>query len=433
MAHPDHFDANALLAYAVSNDREDELYESGCGSIRELHGLGQTQVGLWKLPSTRLFEDFCVDEVAGRLEHDYIRGTAVDLIRRGGGGCGGGGGEGGGGTDDDGDDEVTATGDGDGDGGAHYIVTLADGTEIYATSVVLALGPTGTPVIPAGIANVPNDKLVIPWRLMNEKLESHHKSVLVVGGGLTAVQAAQHCLRRGMRVILCSRRPLVERHFDLHECWFDKRRANGRVSDFYHRPASERLDSLRAVRGGGSVPPIYMDDLRRWRGGGTLEIVHGAEIEYVGSDGEDGGLRISLGPNSSSSSSSSSSGTTVVVDCVVLACGMRPDCSANPLVNKIMDRFPIDTVGGYPNVSVDLEWTTKNLYVVGAMASLNVGPDGGNVMGARRAANIVANALECKSWLRKEGVGALSNPFHLLTEDDDDDDSSCEDDDDESD
>ena len=255
MAHPDHFDANALLAYAVSNDREDELYESGCGSIRELHGLGQTQVGLWKLPSTRLFEDFCVDEVAGRLEHDYIRGTAVDLIRRGGGGCGGGGGEGGGGTDDDGDDEVTATGGGDGDGGAHYIVTLADGTEIYATSVVLALGPTGTPVIPAGIANVPNDKLVIPWRLMNEKLESHHKSVLVVGGGLTAVQAAQHCLRRGMRVILCSRRPLVERHFDLHECWFDKRRANGRVSDFYHRPASERLDSLRTVRGGGERPP----------------------------------------------------------------------------------------------------------------------------------------------------------------------------------
>ena len=249
MAHPDHFDANALLAYAVTNDREDELYESGCGSIRELYGLGQTQVGLWKLPSTKLFEDFCVNEVAGRLEHDYVRGTAVDLIRRG--GCGGGGG----GTDDD--DEVTATGGGDGDGtgGAHYIVTLADGTEISATSVVLALGPTGTPVIPAGIANVPHDQL-IPWRLMNEKLPEsshrhhHHKSVLVVGGGLTAVQAAQHCLRGGMRVILCSRRPLVERHFDLHECWFDKRRANGAGSDFYHRPADERLDALRVVRGG---------------------------------------------------------------------------------------------------------------------------------------------------------------------------------------
>ena len=423
MAHPDQFDMNALLAYAISNYREDELYESGCGSIRELYGLGQTQVGLWKLPSTSLFEDFCVDEVAGRLEHDYIRGMAVDLIRRGGGG-----GEDRGGTE--------GGGDSNSDGGAHYIVTLADGNKIHATSVVLALGPTGTPVIPAGIANVPSDKL-IPWRLMNKKLPqlSHRKSVLVVGGGLTAVQAAQLCLRRGMRVILCSRRPLVERHFDLHICWFDERRANGHVSDFYHRPVTERLDSLRAVRGGGSVPQIYMDDLCRWRNGGMLETVHSAEIEYVGSNGEDGGLRISLGSHSSlsSSSSSSSSGTTVVVDCVVLACGMRPDCLANPLVNKIMDRYPIDIVGGYPNVSVDLEWTTKNLYVVGAMASLNVGPDGGNVMGAKRAANIVANALECKSWLRKEGVGALSNPFHLLTEDDDDNNSSCEEDNDKSD
>ena len=32
-------------------------------------------------------------------------------------------------------------------------------------------------------------------------------------------------------------------------------------------------------------------------------------------------------------------------------------------------------------------------------------------MGARRASSIVANSLECKSWLRLEERGALSNPF----------------------
>jgi hypothetical protein len=409
MAHPDHFDANALLAYAVANGRECELIESGCGSIRELYGLGQTQVGLWKLPSTRLFEDFCVRDVAGRLEHDYVRGTAVDLTRRGGGEGGAEGGE-----------EKTGGGDG---GAGGYTVTLADGTEIGATSVVLALGPAGAPVVPAGIAGVPSDRL-IPWRLMDERLRRGHASVMVVGGGLTAVQAAQRCLRAGRSVVLCSRRPLVERHFDIHECWFDKRRANGRVSDFYHRPAAERLAALREVRGGGSVPPMYMDDLRGWRRSGRLDIVSGASPELAGrEDGGDGGgggrLRLRLGPSSSSSSD------VAVVDCVVLACGIRPDCASNPLIGKIMERFPIDTIGGYPNVSVDLEWT-EDLYVVGALASLNVGPDGGNIMGARRAANIVANALECKSWLRREGVGALSNPFHLLTEDGD---SSSDDDD----
>ena len=83
-----------------------------------------------------------------------------------------------------------------------------------------------------------------------------------------------------------------------------------------------------------------------------------------------------------------------------------------------MDRFPIDIVGGLPDVSVDLEWT-RNLFVVGALASLNVGPDGGNIMGARRAATNVSNALECMSWLRREGVGALSNPFQMLSYDGD--------------
>ena len=40
--------------------------------------------------------------------------------------------------------------------------------------------------------------------------------------------------------------------------------------------------------------------------------------------------------------------------------------------------------------------------------------DGGNIMGARRAASIVANSLECKSWLRQEEGGALSNPFEAF-------------------
>ena len=91
-----------------------------------------------------------------------------------------------------------------------YTLTLSDGTEITCKAVVLALGPTGKPIIPSKICNVPNDQL-IPWNQMNERLMPKHEVVLVVGGGLTAVQAAQYSLRQGKRVYLCSRRPLVER------------------------------------------------------------------------------------------------------------------------------------------------------------------------------------------------------------------------------
>ncbi|KAL7533690.1 hypothetical protein ACHAXR_008539 [Thalassiosira sp. AJA248-18] len=378
MAHPDHFDMNALLAYAVANDREEELKESGCAKIRKLHGLGQTQVGLWKLPSTSLFEDFCND-LARKLSHDYVKGVAVDLTRK---------------------EESERSSD------SEFTVTLADGTEITATSVVLALGPTGTPVIPTKIcSNVPKDQL-IPWHRMKEKLQPHHEVVLVVGGGLTAVQAAQYCLRQGKKVYLCSRRPLVERHFDIDTCWFDRRSANKHISDFYHQPESERLAALREVRGGGSVPPVYMEDVRKWQARGKLTLVHDAEPEFLRST-QDGKVWISMGQEQ------------LAVDCIVCACGIKPNCTSNPLVEKIQENFPIKMTGGFPTVSVDLEWS-KNLFVVGALASLNVGPDSGNIMGARRAASIVANTLECKSWLREgDGHGALSNPFELFWDEDD--------------
>mmetsp|Transcript_35240 Transcript_35240/g.57465 ORF Transcript_35240/g.57465 Transcript_35240/m.57465 type:complete len:124 (-) Transcript_35240:228-599(-) len=111
---------------------------------------------------------------------------------------------------------------------------------------------------------------------------------------------------------------------------------------------------------------------------------------------------------------------TSAFDCIILACGIKPDCTANSFVKKIQEKYPVKQIGGFPNVSVDLEWS-KNLLVVGALASLNVGPDSGNIMGARRAASIVANTLECKSWLRDEkGRGALSNPFTELFWDEED-------------
>lgn len=335
-------------------------------ALQRLHGLGQTQVGLWKLPSTSLFQDFSRD-LARSLQHDYIKGTAVNITRH--------------------QHEE-----------AGFLVILSDGLQIIASSVVLALGSSGTQVIPNKLTDVPKHQL-ISWYSMKECLQPKHESVLVVGGGLTAVQTAQYCLRQGKKVVLCSRRPLVERHFDTEDCWFDKRTVNKHISEFLHQDESERLRQLKEVRGGGSVPPIYMNDLRKWQTIGQLTLVNKTEPEYI-SETYDDKVLISI------------NGEKLAFDCVIIACGMQTHCLANPLVKKVYDNFPIRLVGGFPSISVDLEWT-NNLFVVGALAGLNVGPDAANVMGARRAASIVANALECKSWLRQED-GALSNKFQLL-------------------
>ena len=301
--------------------------------------------------------------------HDYVKSLAVDIERKH-------------------EDE-------------RYIVRAVDGTQIHAGAVVLALGQCGNAVVPKKLRCVPKHQLTL-WNHMQEKLLPDHEFVLVVGGGLTAVQAAQYCLRQGKRVVLCSRRPFLSRHFDLEWCWFDRRTANKHVSDFYHQSENERLRQLRDVRGGGSVPPLYMEDLHKWEQSGKLTIVNNVEPEFLRMT-HDKAL-ISVGEK------------TIDFHCVILACGVEADCMMNPFVRKVREKFPITVVGGYPCVNTDLEWT-KNLYVVGALSSLNVGPDAGNVMGARRAASIVAGALDCKSWLRKE-EGTLSNKFQALLDED---------------
>jgi lysine/ornithine N-monooxygenase len=383
MAHPDHFDQNALLAYAISNGREDELIESGCFEQKSLLSLGQTQIGLWKLPSTSLFHDFC-QNLAKQLPHDYVQGAVSDVSRE----------------DEDG----------------AFTLTLADGTELIADSIVLALGTIGNTITPSSLQNVPSRQM-ISWTDMKENLQPNHKKVLVVGGGLTAVQAAQYALREGKEVVLCSRRSLIERHFDINIDWFDRRYANKLISDFYHQDESHRLSVLREARGGGSVPPIYMKDLRKWRNSGMLTNIT-AEAKFTQIT-ENGKIHVSFEESEDRNSSSPSS-----FDCIILACGIQPDCNSNPLVQNIQKNFPIEVVGGFPSVSEDLEWA-KNLFVVGGLASLNTGPDSANLMGIRRSASIVANALQCRCWLRKDSK-VLTNSYELFWDSDSDSDSDDE-------
>ena len=78
LAHPDAFDENALLAFAVSQGREKELLASGCSDVTRLRGLGEAYNGLWHLPSSRLFLDFCA-HTAKNLTHDFVTDAVVDI------------------------------------------------------------------------------------------------------------------------------------------------------------------------------------------------------------------------------------------------------------------------------------------------------------------------------------------------------------------
>jgi hypothetical protein len=369
MAHPDLFDQNSLLAFAIANGREKELIESGCGEITSLLPLGQPQFGLWKLPSKKLFHDFC-NSLIDNLSHDYFCDTAIDVTKQ------------------------TSS--------KVFEIKLKSKKVLKTKALILATGVIGYPAVPLGLKSATN---IIQWTELDSyleqdqhQLEQKSRKVLVVGGGLTAVQAALKCEKLGMKTVLCSRRPLTERHFDLPLDWFDWRTSTKCMADFYHQALETRLKILRESRGGGSVPRMYMNDIK--------EAISSRNLEYIVGDpkhinNEDNGPNLI------------SFGNIVVndFDVIVLACGIQVDCTRSELYKNLLRRWPLEVSGGYPNLSDDLEWI-PGIFVVGGMGSLHIGPGAANLAGMRRAALIVANALDCREWLHECNV--LKNPYDVL-------------------
>ena len=395
LAHPDMFDPHALLAFACRRGRDrDELFESGCWDRKDLLGLGQTQVGLWKLPSTKLFADFC-DELVAELPHTFHRGKVVDI--------------------DDSRDGM-------------YQISWNEPSSkkryTFARSVILATGITGHTVVPPDLEHCPK---VVPWNAQNAfpspaLTEQNKQRILVVGGGLTAVQAALRVAQDNHECVLCSRRPLQEKHFDIPVEWFDLRKTNKHLSEIYHCDMEERMKQLKKARDGGSVPSMYMKLLEKYKG--NLECCVG-NVEYMAGDNVDDDQ------NETEKVTIAINGVPFHFDKVIVACGIKPDCSTNPVIANVLSKWPIQTHHGFPELTPDLHWSKsrKSLFVVGAMASLQVGPDAGNLMGMRRAATLVANALECRGWLREK---ALANPYMALqdssdSDSDSDTESDCED------
>ena len=411
IAHPDMFDSNALLAFAQDHGRTDELIESGCGDIRELLPLGQSQIGLWRLPSTQLFLDFCQDLI-DRLDHDYLCDKVKSIHQAG----------------------QAKEKDENKEYSSHFVVELCGGSSISSKAVVLATGIAGVPLVPKGLEQLQG---LTPWFKLdsifdekNEEKSTESKSILVVGGGLTAVQVAQKCANHpgNYNTVLCSRRPLIERHFDLPIEWFDHRSSTKCMSDFYHQSMETRFGMLAQTRGGGRVPKIYMQQLLRSETSDSssdssdddsestaettqshIERIVTTQLEgRMNAEGNDHRFLVEI------------NGKQREFDHIVIACGVRAQCEKNPLYQQILSNLGVvnSVAHGYPNVTQDLEWM-KNLFVVGGLSGLGTGPDAANLMGMRRAAKVVAQRLGYRQWLRE--VNVYRNPFEALFPDDSDD------------
>ena len=403
-AHPDLYASQGLMEFAQENGREAELVDVGVRNAKELGSMNarlrEVDEGLYDIPSASLFLDFC-RSLASELPHRCVQGHVVGI--------------------DLSEGEVASQ-------CMKVHVLQQDDRQVHvsARNVVLAIGAPGPSTVPQVFECIPPQVLTHTSNaagLMILKREAAKIQVLVVGGGLSAIQAAISFARRGSHVVLASRRPLYWRHFDLPIPWFDRRTHNIGGHRFLSTNMEDRATFIKDTRGGGTVPPWYRKKLSdsgvecvvakvtAAYHEGNHEVLEGGAPVHVTLEELDGSTR------------------AVQVNHVILGTGATGDFLKIPLMKEMQAKWPVDVVNGLPVIGQDLRWTPGlPMYVVGGLAALRVGPDASNLMGARRAAEKVAQNLGVYDQLEEAGsVSCSTNAFSALLDDSSDGDDSNDD------
>ena len=278
-----------------------------------------------------------------------------------------------------------------GDGTTTPTRLVTDQGDLFARYVVWA-GNTCRPVVPdafptAGPGPVATHSSRIDLRGVGS-LDGEH--VLVVGGGLTAGHLVLGACSRGATVTLVTRRPIVERNFDVEPGWLGPLQL-----DAYERDTDlrRRLDTARAARGGGSMPAWMCDRIRAKIDRGSVEHVVG-EVCDVHRGATD--LAVTIG------------GRVVRVDHCWLATGTTPDVRADAALSDVVD----DHVDGVPVVDTDLRVGGTALFVTGRLATIRLGPAAGNLWGARVAARRISAAITGVN-LDTDAVATIAPPVPL--------------------
>ena len=258
-------------------------------------------------------------------------------------------------------------------------VQLADGTEVTARNVVLAMGGGAHPERPSwapdGDARVQHvfSSDFVGW-------PSTHEKLVVVGGGISAGQVALRLVKEGHKVHLVSRHALREHQFDSEPGWLGPKFMNGfrRETD-----VNKRRAMITAARYKGSVPRDVRRALRAKIAGGRLAW-HQGQIDAFDGQAEEIALRLSTGD-------------TLSVNRVLLATGFRAHRPGGDLVDQLVESASLPCANcGYPIVDRSLRWHPR-VYVSGPLAELELGPSSRNIAGARRAAERLVGVVRAEA------------------------------------
>ena len=416
-AHPVAFEPTALLNFAIREGRTAELIDGPASIDKWLAttDLSQQEPLLKALPSSALFRDFCAS-LEQKLPHLWRSGKATRVCK----------------------DEST------GKYRVHYTST-ADGRElkVVARAVILATGPVGKWNVPRPfVPHLASGRVLHTEEMLTEgggtlreeitkRCREHGRDesgesgartgararVLVVGGGISAAQAALAAYHAGHEVVLRSRRRLRTRAFDIASEWLDMRHQSRLRFEFLSLPVEKRHEAVREATSGGSVPASYMEELHQLAessGRMRLEIDEDVDLSDVRVDAAAESVLVN----------------GHAFEMVILATGVVTEPLCSPLYRSVQNMLDAPSVDGLPLVDSRLRWSPEeDVFVLGANALLELGPGGGNLMGAMRGARVVSDELRDLVWKQPKATrkansarNIFANQYALLLGDDDDED-----------
>jgi hypothetical protein len=275
-----------------------------------------------------------------------------------------------------------------------FRLTLADGQTLMARRVVLAHGG-GVIQRPDWLPHLsyPADRLCHSQAIDLRSLNLAGEQVLIVGGGLTSGHLAVGAIARGAKVRLVTRRQLVEKWFDADPGWVGPKY----LKDFGLEPDWRvRWQQIQTARNGGSLTPAMLTQLRQLAREGMLTIHGDCQIRAVQWQGASWLVDCDADADAEAPALSG-------IDRIWLATGTRLDVTQDPLFADVLATYPMPIVQGLPVLDEYLRWRGCELFVMGGLAALQVGPTARNLSGARMACQRIVPALT-KASIRRVSV-----------------------------
>ena len=253
----------------------------------------------------------------------------------------------------------------------NWRIKLTDGTEFESKNVVLAMGVSEKPNWPEWANQLKNEGANINHIYSDENTDVVSTDDLVIlGGGISAIHTAlKWSKRRPGKVKLLTRHPFRLHQFDSDPGWLGPKKMNSfkKVTCF-----NKRRHLIINARHKGSIPQELKAKVLKEEKEGRLDIIVDEVSNATLANGE---IKLDL------------KNASLATNQILLATGFNPAPPGFNWLHSTIEREGLlCATCGYPIVSEkSLEWG-ENLYVIGALAELAVGPVSRNISGARRGA-----------------------------------------------